>query len=75
MTCYFAPSTGDVFDHEGTLVGSLDGTGWGQSWSGDFPREVLDILRDAMDGTKPSAYNQALLTDMASENIEQGTPP
>jgi hypothetical protein len=75
MTCYFDPTTGDVFDHTGGKVGNLDGTGWGQSWRGDFPQEVLDILRSAMDGSKPSAYNQSLLADMASENIEQGTPP
>lgn len=71
MTCYFDPQMGDVCDHEGQVVGSLDV----QTWTGDFPRDVLDVLRDAMDGTKPSAYNQALLADMASENIEIGTPP
>ena len=74
MTCYFDPSTGDVYDHDGQKVGNLDGTGWDQSWSGDYPREVLDVLRDAMEGTKPSAYNQVLLADMASENIEQAVP-
>jgi hypothetical protein len=75
MTCYFDPSgtTVDVYDHEGNLVGeSIEFSG---SWSGDFPREVLDVLREAMEGSKPSAYNQALLADMAGENIEQGTPP
>jgi hypothetical protein len=76
MTCYFDPATADVYDHEGAKIGNLDDdTDWGQSWSGDFPREVLDALRDAMEGTKPSAYNQALLADMSSENIEKGTPP
>lgn len=74
MTCHVDPETGDVFDHTGSIVGNLDGTGWEQSWGGDFPREALDILREAMDGTKPSAYNQALLADMAGENIEIGTP-
>ncbi len=76
MTCYFDPSTGDVYDHTGSIVGNLDtDTDWGQSWSGDFPREVLDVLHNAMEGSKPSAYNQELLADMASENIEIGTPP
>jgi len=74
MTCYWDPKTGDVFDHEGSKVGTLDGSEWGQSWSGDFPREVLGVLRGAMEGTKPSAYNQVLLADMASENIETGQP-
>ena len=74
MTCYFDAETGDVFDHEENKVGTLNGTGWGESWDGDFPREVLDVLREAMDGTKPSAYNQDLLADMASENIKQGVP-
>jgi len=76
MTCYFDATTGDVWDHTGSKVGNLDtDTDWGQSWTGDFPREVLDVLRDAMEGSKPSAYNQSLLADMASENIEEGTPP
>lgn len=74
MTCYFDPSTGDVYDHQGEKVGNLDGTGWAQSWDGDFPDGVLDILRDAMEADKPSAYNQDLLADMASENVENGTP-
>lgn len=75
MTCYFDPATGDVYDHGGTKVGNLSNTDWDGGWSGDFPREVLDVLRGAMEGAKPSAYNQALLADMASENIEEGTPP
>jgi hypothetical protein len=74
MTCYVDPSNGDVYDHKGVIVGNLDNTGWGKSWGGDFPREALDVLRGAMDSTKPSAYNQALLADMASENIKIGTP-
>jgi len=75
MTCYFDASTGKVYDYTGSQVGSLDGTGWGQSWTGDFPREVLNVLQDAMQETAPSAYNQVLLAEMASENIEEGTPP
>lgn len=75
MTCYVDPVSGEVYDHTGAIVGNLDGTGWDRSWSGDFPREALDILREAMDGDQPSAYNQSLLADMASENIEMGTPP
>lgn len=75
MTCYvdLNGTTMDVYDHEGTLVG--ESIEFGGSWSGDFPREALDVLRDAVEGTKPSAYNQVLLADMASENIEIGTPP
>lgn len=75
MTCYIDPNTGDVYDQEGNIVGNLvDEYDWDYSWSGDFPRQALDVLRGAMEGTKPSAYNQALLADMASENIEMGTP-
>lgn len=74
MTCYFDPegTTMDVYDHEGTLVG--ENVEFGGSWNGDFPRDVLDVLRDAMEGSKPSAYNQDLLADMASENIKEGVP-
>ncbi len=71
MTCYWDPQTGDVYDHRENVVGTLDV----QTWSGDFPRDVLDVLRNAMEGSKPSAYNQTLLADMASENIKIGTPP
>ncbi|MFA9504391.1 hypothetical protein ACERIM_16635 [Natrinema sp. H-ect1] len=62
-----------MYDHEETLVGeSVEFSG---SWDGDdFLREVLHILRDAMVGTKPSAYNQNLLADLASENIKEGVP-
>lgn len=31
-------------------------------------------MLDAMEGSKPSAYNQSLLADMATENIEAGVP-
>lgn len=75
MTCYFDPDgqAMDVYDHDGNLVAeNYDFSG---TWSGDFPREVFDVLRGAMEGSKPSAYNQELLADMASENIKEGTPP
>jgi hypothetical protein len=74
MTIYYDPDgvTMDVYDHEGTRIGS--GVVFGGSWSGDFPDEVLDVAREAMDGAQPSRYNQKLLADMASENIEQGQP-
>jgi hypothetical protein len=76
MTCHIDVQTGDVYDHTGTVVGNLnEQTDWAQSWRGDYPNEVLDVLREAMTKTKPDAYNQALLIDMASENIEIGTPP
>jgi hypothetical protein len=76
MTCYIDASTGDVYDHAGTVVGNLnEQTDWGQTWRGDYPNEALDVLRKAMTDTKPDGYNQALLIDMASENIEVGTPP
>jgi len=76
MTWYYDPHDGqiDVYDHEGTLVTSnIDvAGGWGDR---GFPDEVLVVMRDNMEGDQPSAYNQALLADAATENIEQGTPP
>jgi len=74
MTCYVDPTSGDVYDHTGSKVGNLDGTGWGHSWSGDFPRKALDVLYDALDSDKPSGYNQQLIAEMAAEQIEMGTP-
>lgn len=74
MTCYFDPNgeTVDVYDHEGTLVGeSVEFSG---SWSGAYPREVLDVLYSARDGDAPNAYNQELLFCLAAEQIEEGTP-
>lgn len=75
MTCYFDPSgsTMDVYDHEGTLV--VENFEFGGSWSGDFPREVLDVLYANREGSQPSAYNQELLFCLAAEQIEMGTPP
>jgi len=76
MTIWFDLATGDVYDHEMTVIGNLEtDTEWDGSWRGRYPNEVLDIARDAMEGSRPSAYNQVLLTDMASENIKQGPPP
>lgn len=76
MTCYWDASTGDVFDHTGTLVGNLgEDTDWNRSWTGDFPREVLDVLYAARDGDQPSSYNQELLFCLSAEQIEEGTPP
>lgn len=78
----FDPSgkTMDVYDHEGTKVASgvaiafdADGNPVGV-WSGDYPDRVKDIARNQMDGDQPSAYNQGLLSDMAADNIERGTP-
>lgn len=76
MTCYWNPGTGGVYDHEGSVVGNLlNDTDWNQTWTGDFPGEVLDILYTARDGEQPSAYNQELLFCLAAEQIEEGTPP
>jgi len=35
----------------------------------------MAVMRESMDGNQPSAYNQSLLADAATENIEKGTPP
>lgn len=75
MTCYVDPQNGDVYDHEGTLVGNLvESHDWDRSWSGDFPREALDVLFEARENGR-SAYNQELLFQIAAEQIEMGTPP
>jgi len=76
MTCWFDPDTLDVYDHNGNLVGNVGtDTDFNGTWVSDWPQQTLIVLRNAMEGTKPSAYNQRLIADMASENIERGTPP
>jgi hypothetical protein len=75
MTCYFDPTTGAVFDHEGGVVGDLNDTDWQKTWSGRCPDEVIVMLKDAVDETKSDSYNQSLLTHIATDDIEPGTPP
>lgn len=75
MTWYFDPSgtTMDVYDHEGDLV--AEEYEFSGSWTDGYPNEVLTVMRETMEGDQPSAYNQSLLADAATGNIEQGTPP
>jgi len=81
MTWYFDPSgtTMDVYDHTGTMIAQdrlipeTDESGEG-NWMGDYPDEVLVVMRESMDGDQPSAYDQSLLADAATENIEEGMP-
>ena len=66
MTWYLDPDTLDVFDHTGEIVGQAD--------RATIPDEVHRIMLDVLDGSQPNAYNQALLFDAATNNIEFGTP-
>lgn len=69
MTWYLDPETGDVYDHNGDVVGTVDG-----SDGYTIPADVYEIMIEAKEGDQPSAYNQNLLMDAATENIELGTP-
>lgn len=77
MTWYFDPTgtTMDVYDHEGALV--AQDRSFSGRWSDPpgYPDEVLEVMRESFQTGGPSAYNQALLRDAATENIEEGTPP
>lgn len=75
MTWYFdaGERSIDVYDHNGDLV--AEGVPFDGSWSGGFPREVFTVMRENMDRGQPSYYNQQLLMDAATENIEEGQPP
>jgi hypothetical protein len=77
MTWYFDPSgtTVDIYDHTGALV--AEDREFSGSWSDPpgYPQVVLEVMRESMDGNQPSAYNQTLLADAATGNIEEGTPP
>lgn len=82
MTCYFDPSQGtfDAYDHAGTQVASgvEIKDSWGMDEQGrlvDPPLDFLETMRGAMEGSKPSAYNQTLLADLATNNFRVGTPP
>ena len=86
MTWYFDASGGrdmDVYDHQGTLVTTVqpddsDASGW--AWPGEFPKEVLDVMHaeasDALDPTVGGGANieraVAILLDMAGEQVEAG---
>ena len=74
MTWFFDPhdTVIDVYDHEGELV--AEGREFSGRWEGDYPREVLMVMRENMEGEQPTAYNQELLADAATRNIVQGTP-
>jgi len=82
MTWHFAPSgettdgvlTIDVWDHDGTQVATDRPLPEGDRSWGDYPDEVKVVMRENMDGDQPSAYNQSLLADAATDNIEQGVP-
>ena len=61
----------DVWDHEGSQVAT--NREWSQTWD-SYPSEVLEVVRNAMDGDQPSAYNQSALAAAATGDIERGDP-
>ena len=68
MTWYIDPETGDVYDHNEDVVGSIE-------LPGISDQDMRDAMREAMDGDQPSAYNQTLLADLASQNWVKELPP
>lgn len=66
MTWYLDPETLDVYDHTGDVVGQAD--------QAKIPNAVHKVMRQTADGDQPSAYNQALLMDAATNDIKFGTP-
>lgn len=83
MTWHFEltdETTMDVWDHEDTKVASdvairfdSEGNPTG-TYTGKFPTRIKDIARAEMEGSQPSAYNQSLIVDMETDNIERGAP-
>lgn len=67
MTWYLDPDTGDIYDHEGTVIKSV-------SEPFAVPDDIYKAMLEAKDGNQPSAYNQSLLMDAATDNIERGSP-
>ena len=61
--------TMDVYDHNDDIVAK--DVYFGGQWEGDYPNEIMTVMREEMDGDQPSAYNQSLLADAATENIER----
>ena len=66
MTWYLDPDTLDVYDHTGEVVGSAN--------SVSLPNEVHRVMQDMQDDDKPSEYNESMILDAATNNIELGTP-
>ena len=63
MTWYLVKDTGDVFDHEETLVATLE-----PPYS--TPSDIYDVMRENVSGDQLSAYNQGLIADAAMNQIE-----
>lgn len=66
MTWHLDPETLDVYDHNGDVVGSAE--------VATIPDAVYEVMQEVKDGDQPSAYNQNLLMDAATEDIEFGVP-
>ena len=54
-----------VYDHEGSLIDTLSNDG-----SGFSKQDVQNVAFDAMQGSRPSAYNQAMIACMATNQIK-----
>lgn len=74
MTWYFDISDDgtemDVYDHNGNLVETVQNDGSGFT----IPGDIHAVMRNSMEGNQPSAYNQSLIADAATNNFEKGTP-
>lgn len=55
----------EVYDHNDDLVVTIDNDGVGFS-----KQDVQDAAFDSMEGDQPSAYNQSLISCMATNQIE-----
>ena len=70
MTWYLDPSTGDVYDHTGSVVTTL-------SEPYQVPDDVLAVIGDELDALVwdlSQTYVQNAMRDALTERIEAGTP-
>ncbi|MDL0135124.1 hypothetical protein [Halobacterium salinarum] len=68
MTWLLDSETGEVIDHDGNVVATIE-----KPYR--LPDDVHEVMRDTMEGNQPSAYNQSLLVDAATNNIEVTNRP
>lgn len=70
MTWYLDPETGDVFDHNGNVVGQANGPPY------TIPDDVRDILWDSFpsDHASVSVDDVKGILAVASGDVEFGTP-
>jgi hypothetical protein len=71
MTWYLDRETGDVYDHNGSKVGTVDGPPY------TIPEDVKDVLWDSFPSDDASVSVDELkgVLDVADGGVEFGTPP